>query len=143
MSARVELEAALARAQAEWRRANDEMDRVQADRAKANAIWDEIVASQCKADANRRKVDRDRRKADEVLDMVIPDQRMSDADRRTEKSALAAFSEIVAARHKAYLDRSTAEAAWAAAAANLIAAIAQRKDAIAALAELSRAPSQP
>lgn len=142
MSTRAELEAALAKAQADWRQANDELDKAQADRAKANAVWDSLITGQRKDELDQRRADADRRKADEVLDRLIPDQRSADADRRNSESAFAAFSRIVAARHQAYLERSHAESVWAAAAATLITAIAERKSAIAALDELNRAENK-
>lgn len=143
MNTRAELEAALAKAQADWRWANDELDKAQTDRAKANAAWDEFVTGRHAVDADQRKIDADRRKTDEVLDKLLPDQRVADADRRTANAEIAAFTRLVADRHKAYLERSHAESAWATAAATLITAIAERKNAIAALDELNRSENKP
>lgn len=140
---RAELEAGLAKAQAAWQKASDELDKAQIVRAAAKANWEKVVACQTKSEANRRKSDADRRKSDEVLDRLMPDQRSSDADRRRANAVLAAFVRTVAERHEAFVERNNAETSWANAAADLIAAIAKRKKAVAALEEINRAEGKP
>ena len=44
MSKRTELEAALAKAEADWRKANDVLDKAEAARTKAHSDWDKAVA---------------------------------------------------------------------------------------------------
>lgn len=98
MTRRKELVAALATAEAECRKANDDFHKAQSDRAKAKADWDKIVAGRLKADL-------DRRKAGTVWDQRFPDRRKADAD-------LAALSKAVADGQKAYFAMSDAEAEW-------------------------------
>ena len=134
----VELEAAYAKATSDWQKASDEVDTAQAIRARTIAAWDRLVAPQHQAEVEQRKADVDRRSTDATWDGLITDNRKADADRRKAIADFAAFSNGVAARHKAYADRSNAEAEWAKAATKLIEAIARREQAKAALEELNR-----
>lgn len=146
MSTRAELDAALAKAEAGWRNANDELEEVQSARARATANWDNVVKFQHRQEVDRRRTGPDRRRAD-ASGRVFPDQRNAGYDRRREKADFIAFSKVVADRHEAYLARNNAETAWAAAVANLHSAIVEREKAVAALneraedASSARAPS--
>lgn len=131
MTTRAETEAALARAEADWRRTNDDLVKAQAKLAKANAGWDKVVA-------DRRKGDTDRRKASGVWDHRFPDRRKADSDRRIPETDLAVLSQAVTERHGAYIFRSKAKADCAAAEARLNTASAERDKAIAALGALNR-----
>ena len=131
MSTRAELEAALAKAEDDWRRANDDMEQAQAGRAKANADWNKV-------DADRRKAVADRRKPGSTWDKSFPDRRHADADRRSRDADVVAFSKAVADRHQAYIALSQAEANWAKAERKLKTAIEARNRAIAALDEHKR-----
>src|ERR1039457_4754773 len=95
---RKELEAALATAEADCRRANDDFHKAQADRAKANADWDKVVTDRLKADVDRRKTGTAR-------EQTFPDRRKADAD-------LAALSKAVADRQQAFFAMSDAETEW-------------------------------
>ncbi|MFH1602642.1 MAG: hypothetical protein ABIH03_01900, partial [Pseudomonadota bacterium] len=55
MSVRAELEAALAAAEANWRKASEHLDKVQTERARANAEWDRIVNDRRSGSGDRRK----------------------------------------------------------------------------------------
>ncbi len=129
MTTRAILEAALAQAQGDWRRAKDELDQAHARRARTKAEWDNVVS-------DRRKAESDRRKSDTVWDNTIPDRRKADADRRI---ALVALSKSVADRHRAYTELNDAEVDWVDAGAKLIVATAERDKAISALEVLNRA----
>ena len=143
MIKRKELEAALATAEADCRRANDDFHKAQADRAKANADWDKVVT-------DRLKGDLDRRKARTVWDQTFPDRRKADAD-------LAALSKAVADRQQAFFAMSDAETEWVKAEAamskaevewvkaeaKLHMATAKRNEIIAALDELNVLGSKP
>src|SRR5487761_2205937 len=121
-STRAELEIALARAETEWRRANDDLDKAKAKLAGANAGWDMIAT--------------DRRKVITAWDRTFADRRTADSDRRIPEADITALSQAVAARHKAYLDLSNAETGRGAAEARLNAATSERDKATAALEEL-------
>ncbi len=131
MSTGDDFEAALAKAEVDWRRANDDMEKAQAERAKASADWGKV-------DADRRKAVADRRKPGTSWDNAFPDRRNADANRRSRDADVAAFSKTVADRHKAYTALSQAEANWAEAERKLKTAIEARNNAIAALAEHQR-----
>lgn len=131
MSTRVELEAARARTEADWRRANDDLVKARAKLAEANAGWDKVVA-------DRRQADTDRRRSDTVWDRTFPDRRKAGSERRISAADIAAFSQTVTERHGAYVYRSKAEADCAAAQARLNAASAQRDKIITALDALNR-----
>lgn len=131
MSARFELEADLAKAEADWLRAKADLDRAQANLAKANADWDWIGT-------DRRKAGTDRRKSSAVWDQRFPDRRELGADRRSPGTDIAAFSKMVADQHDAYLRRSKPEDDLANAEASLNATTAVRNKAIAALDALNR-----
>ncbi len=132
MSKRVELEAARARAEADWRSANNHLVESRAKLAEANAGWDKVVA-------DRRKTDTDRRKSDTAWARTFPDRRMAGAERRISAADIAAFSQVVTQRHGAYVYRSKAEADCAAAQASMNAASAERDKVIAALDVLNGA----
>ena len=55
MSKRSELEAALAKAGADWRKANDNLDKEEAERTKAHTAWDKAFNERRYAGADRRK----------------------------------------------------------------------------------------
>lgn len=132
MSTRAELEAGLAQAEADWRRARDSLDKAQAERAKAIAAWDKVLN-------DRRKTSTDRRKPGTAWEQTFPDRREAGSDRRIPESDIAAFSKTVADQHDAYLSRDKAEAAWAAGELRLNTASAERDKAAAALDALTRA----
>ena len=132
MSTRAELEASVAQAEADWRRARDGLDKAQAERAKANAAWDKVLS-------DRRKARTDRRKLGTAWEQTFPDRREAGSDRRIPESDIAAFSKRVADQHDAYLSRDKAEAAWTAAELRLNTASADREKAAAALDALTRA----
>jgi hypothetical protein len=113
MTTRAELEAALAKAEADWRRASDELDGAQEVRAKANADWDQQVAE--------RRTE-DRRKTVTIWDKFA-ERRKAVADRR---NAHTARDQANAAWDQAHAARSQARAAW--------------EQARAALDELNRKP---
>ena len=129
MATRAELEAALERAEADWRKAVEELGKAQASQAKASADWDKVVSE-------RRKADTDRRKPGAVFNNAFPERRKPDTDRRSASAEVEALSRAVAERHKSYVDRNAAEEAWAAAQAKLKSAAAKRNAAIMALKEL-------
>jgi len=54
MTPRAELEAAVAKAEADWRRAGEDLNRAEAARAKAHADWDKEAADRRRADSDRR-----------------------------------------------------------------------------------------
>lgn len=128
-STRAELEIALARAETEWRRSNDDLDKAKAKLAGANAGWDMIAT-------DRRSTATDRRKAITAWDRTFADRRTADSDRRIPEADITALSQAVAARHKAYLDLSNAEAGRGVAEARLNAATSERDKAAAALEAL-------
>jgi hypothetical protein len=98
MSTRAELEAALAKAESDWRRAGENLDRKQAERARANDEW-------AKADADRRRAATERRKAGSVWNPPGIDRRMTDSDRRragaVRDQANAEWDQALAARREA------------------------------------------
>jgi len=55
MSTRAELEAALANAEANWRRASERLDKTQAERARANEEWVLAHADRRGAGGDRRR----------------------------------------------------------------------------------------
>ena len=132
MTKRAELEAARAKAEADWGRANEELEHARAGLIKTNADWDKVVN-------DRRRADTDRRKAGAVWDRLFPDRRQANADRRNTEADAVALSRAVADRNDAYTKRSNAEIEWAEAEARLNAATAKRGEAIAALDALDRA----
>ena len=132
MFTRAELETALAKAEADIRKAREDLGKVQAERAKANAAWDKLVG-------DRRKTDFDRRKPDSIWDHAFADRRKADSGRREVDASLGALIEEVAARENAYNAQSTAEADCAKAEERLNTAIAGRDQAVAALDQLNRA----
>lgn len=142
MSTRAETEAAAANAEANWRKASDALDKAQVDRAMAIAAWDHVVSVQHKQEVDRRKADEDRRRADATWSRVFPEKRNTDNDRREASVDFVTFSKSVAERHQAYVARKTAEAAWAAAATSLLAAISERDKAVTALDNLNRAQTK-
>lgn len=132
MSTRIELEAVLAKAQADWQRARDDFDKAQADLARANADWGKVVT-------DRRKAGADRRKAGSTWNNAFPDRRKAGSDRRISDSAIAAVAQAVADGQKIYVDRSKAQADYARAEAILNAAAVERGWAKAALDALNLA----
>lgn len=143
MHTRTELDAALAKAEADWRRASDELVRAQAARVEANHNWDTLVTVQHEQEVDRRKASRDRRSAGAIGGIGFPDRRDPDSDRRKSRAVFVAFSKLVDERHKAYLARDYAEAALAVAEADLARAVAERQNAAAALEELNKSPLKP
>jgi chromosome segregation ATPase len=126
MSTRADRKETLAKAEANWRRANDNVAKTQEERAKASAAWDKVVVDWRKAGTSRRK-------ADTAWDRMVPDRRKTESDRRTAEADFIAFSKRVADQHGAYLAWSKAETEGAAAQARLKSAAAERDEAIAAL----------
>lgn len=131
MNTRAELEAALARAEADWRRARDDMDKARAALASANTGWDKVVS-------DRRQAPVERRKANTNWEATFTDRRKSLSDRRIPVADINALSKAVTDQHKAYLERSQAEADLTDAASNLKAASDARDKTIAALNQLKR-----
>ena len=132
MFTRAELETALAKAEANVRKAREDLGKVQAERANANAAWDQLVN-------DRRKTDFDRRKPDGIGDYAFADRRKANAGRREVDASLGALIEEVAARENAYNAQSAAEADCAKAEEWLSTTIAGRDQAVAALDQLDRA----
>ncbi len=130
MSTRTDREEALAKAETDWRRANDNVAKTQEKRARASAAWDKVIVDWRKSGAGRRKVDT-------AWDRTVPDRRKLESDRRTAEADFIAFSKRVADQHGAYLAWSKAETEWAAAKARLKSAGAARDDAIAAMGGLN------
>ena len=126
MSTRIELESALASAEAEWRRANDSVSKARAERDRVHANWGRVVN-------DRRKSEGDRRKAGNNAYQAVFDRRSAYSDRRVRDADIAALSKAVADRHEAYLDLSKADETWTRAMAGLNLATAERDRAIAAL----------
>ena len=132
MSTRADREETLAKAEADWRRANDNVAKAQEERAKASAAWSEVVVDWRKAGTSRRNTDA-------ASDRMVPDRRKTESDRRIAEVDFIAFSKRLADQHDAYLGWSKAETEWAAAKARLKSAAAERDEAIAALDGLNRA----
>ena len=118
MSTRAELEAALQKAEADWRAASYDLDMAQAERTKANANWDQLIT-------DRRKTVTDRRKSGAVRNGPFPDRRIATTDRRKRNNGIAALAKTVTDQHGTYLARSKAEADYAAAKARLDTASAE------------------
>jgi len=91
MRTRAELEAALAKAEADWRRASERLDQRQAERGEANEEWSRLSADRRGGGGDRRSGTGDRRK--------------SEADRRSAEIALDraddAWEQAVQARREA------------------------------------------
>lgn len=132
MTTRAELEAALAQAQADVRKAAQDLDEARGRRVAANAKWDKVVE-------DRRKAHRDRRQPESRWDHSFADRRQAQVDRRGTTAALATLIQEVAARDKAYQARSKVETDCTAAESRLQAANASRDQATAALEKLNRA----
>ncbi len=131
MSIRADLEAAIAKAEDDWRRAHEDLDRARAARAKVDLDWDKVGAG-------RRRRCASRRNAGMGWDQSFPDRRNPDAERRAPGGEILALCKAVADRHEAYTNRSKAEAGCATAEARLQAVTAERNKAIAALEALNR-----
>ena len=95
MSTRAELEATLAKAEADWRRANERLEQRKAEHGKANDAW-------LRASAERRTGNGDRRTGG-------GDRRKSEGDRR---SAEIALDQAKVAWDDALQARGEAREAW-------------------------------
>ena len=131
MSIRADLEAAVAKAEDDWRRANEDLDKARSVRAKVDLDWDKVGTGRRRRGANRRN-------ASMSWDQAFPDRRNPDADRRAPGGEILALCKAVADRHEAYTNRSKAEAGCATAEARLQAVTAGRDKAIVALETLNR-----
>ena len=80
MSTRAELEAALVKAEADWRRASEQLDKTQAERTRANEAW--VLAH-----GERRDGGSDRRGAGVGVRKAFAERRKAVADRRSADAA--------------------------------------------------------
>ena len=126
MSTRADREATFAKAETDWRRANENVAKTQEKRARASAAWDKVIVDWRKSGTSRRK-------GDTTWDRTVSDRRNAESDRRTAEADFIAFSKRVADQHDTYLGWSKAEAEWAEAKAGLKSAAAARDKAIGAL----------
>ncbi|TSA11684.1 MAG: hypothetical protein D4R74_12695 [Betaproteobacteria bacterium] len=120
------LEAALALAEAAWRRASEGLAQARTNWAEANDAWEKLIS-------DRRAPGTDRRKSRKPLPQGFPDRRKSGNDRRIPEADIDALSRLVTERHNAYLKRGKAEADLASAGIALDAAAERREKAAAAL----------
>jgi hypothetical protein len=137
MLTRAELEAALAKAEADIREARDDLDRALPELAKANADWEKVAD-------HRRKAGADRRKEGSMWDHAVADRRKVDADRRDSEpdrdgadASLAVLIKVVAERDRAFKARMQAAADCADAEARRNVAVARRGQAAVALHRLN------
>ena len=138
-----DLEAALAKAEADWRMASDEFDKARALLIKSNASWDKFVNGRRQIESDRRKAAGHGPSVREIWNWIVNDRRGEKSERRKARSKLFAFSKDAADQRGAFIERSKAEAGLAETSAKLIAAIGARQKARAALDESDCAQAKP